>query len=497
MLEQMEKYVQSVLPDGMPQRKREPLHDELLCHLLDRYEFYREIGFDDEESTQKAIHDMGEDEKTTDYIRNEFDELYFEKAWWAVLVFFGVLVLNAIAGVLGVWVVAGDSLGPPSVWRTAVSFLMIAILLFGNWAANHFGCKKTLLSMGIAEFLIAASWLFCFFPQPAFYSIFAGVFYLLDRFTPLVLIDYGTNFLETFCAFIGVFFVFLLSAVSFILSGRIHRRGPPSEEIRLSTQIGAVAFLFLAVLSVYLLRPSVEYFRDYPVWFDETSDSIDQDTAVLYDELCNMQNFNEAKAYLKTYGYVSTKDYMDTLPANDVKKFEKNLNQIDFFFDDDEYEIFFNPQKTKMGDDYNYRSNAFLYLQAGDDGKLTGIGVGNGMELYGKYGETVIAKEANDTKACMEAFKTLQAGDSKQTVLETNGKKFGEMYTEFCEFTNQGTKEYYRFVCDTQSNDMFDEKQVPLYLEFYFENGVLIDGNIYYRTYTESGSEKHKIELQK
>lgn len=62
MLEQMEKYVQSVLPDGMPQRKREPLHDELLCHLLDRYEFYREIGFDDEESTQKAVHDMGEDE---------------------------------------------------------------------------------------------------------------------------------------------------------------------------------------------------------------------------------------------------------------------------------------------------------------------------------------------------------------------------------------------------------------------------------------------------
>lgn len=97
----------------------------------------------------------------------------------------------------------------------------------------------------------------------------------------------------------------------------------------------------------------------------------------------------------------------------------------------------------------------------------------------------------------MEAFKTLQAGDSKQTVLETNGKKFGEMYTEFCELTNQGAKEYYRFFCDTQSNDMFDEKQVPLYLEFCFENGILTDGNVYYRTYTETGTEKHKIELQK
>ena len=55
MLEQMEKYVQSVVPDGMPQRKREPLHDELLCHLLDRYEFYREIGFDDEEAHKKRF----------------------------------------------------------------------------------------------------------------------------------------------------------------------------------------------------------------------------------------------------------------------------------------------------------------------------------------------------------------------------------------------------------------------------------------------------------
>ena len=72
---------------------------------------------------------------------------------------------------------------------------------------------------------------------------------------------------------------------------------------------------------------------------------------MLYDELCNMQNFNEAKAYLKTYGYVSTKDYMETLPAKDVKKFEKNFNQMAFFFAEDDYKIFFNPQKTKRGDD--------------------------------------------------------------------------------------------------------------------------------------------------
>lgn len=496
MNDKIKSYIQSVLPVNLSDAKRKALYDELCCHILDRYEFYKEIGFSDEESTQKAIHDMGEDEETTDYIRNEFDELYFEKTWWAVLAFFGVLVLNAIAGVFGVWVVAGDSLGPPSILRTVVSFLMVTAILFGTWAAYHFGCRKTLIALGTAEVMVAVSLLFCFFPQAAFYSFFNAIFYLLDRFTPLILADASNIFLESFCAFAGMVFLLLLGLISFILSAHIKRHGMPTQELRLSTQISAVAFLLIAVLSVCLLRPSLEYFHDYPVWFDENSDSIDEDTAVLYDELCNIRNYNEAKAYLKTYGYISTDEYIQTLTPNDVKKFEKNFNQIDFFFDED-YEVFFNPQRTKMGDNYNYRSNAFLYLQGSGDGTLTGIGVGNGMTLYGTYGETVIAKESNNTSACLEAFQALRAGDSKQKVLENNGEKFGELYTEFRTYTNQSTNEYYRFVCDPQSSNMFDEKQVPLYLEFYFENGVLTDGKISYRTFNETGSEKHTIELSK
>lgn len=496
MNDKIKSYIQSVLPVNLSNAKRQALYDELCCHILDRYEFYKEIGFNDEESTQKAIHDMGEDEETTDYIRNKFDELYFEKTWWAVLAFFGVLALNAIALVLGILVVSADTLGPPNIWKTVASFLMIACIIFGTWAANHYGCRKTLLAMGIAEILVGAGLTFCFFPQAAFYSFFNAIFYLLDRFTPLILVDASNIFLETFCAFAGTVFLFLLGLISFGLSARIKRHGQPNEEIRLSTQIGAVAFLVIAILSVCLLRPSLEYFYDYPVWFDENSDSIDQDTAVLYDELCNIRNYDEAKAYLKTYGYISTDEYIETLTPNDVKKFEKNFNQIDFFFGDD-YEVFFNPQKTKMGDAHNYRSNAFLYLQASGDGSLTGIGVGNGMELYGTYGATVIAKESNDTRACLEAFQALHTGDNKQKVLENNGDKFGEMYTEFRTYTNQSTNEYYRFVCDNQLLGMYNDENNPLYIEFYFENDVLTDGKISYRTFNETGSEKHTIELSK
>lgn len=494
MNDKIKSYIQSVLPVNLSDAKRQALYDELCCHILDRYEFYKEIGFSDEESTQKAIHDMGEDEETTDYIRNEFDELYFEKTWWAVLAFFGVLALNAIAMVLGVWVVAGDTLGSPSIWRTVVSFFMIALVFFGNWAANHFGCRKTLLAFGFAELIIAASFLFCLFPQPAFYSFFAAIFYCLDRFTPLVLYEYSSIFLETLCAFSGVVFLFIVSIFSFALSARQKRFGAPTDGVRLSTKIGAVVFLFLAAISIFLLRPSEEYFNDYPIWFDEISDSLNEDTAVLFDALSKMESYDEAKEYLNTYGYVCTEDYKNTLPQNDIKKFERNFKNIDFFFGE-EYEVYFNPDKTMLGENYDNYSNAFLYLRKSDDGSLTGIGAGNGMQIYGQYGLTVFAQKKTDKRACLEAFEALRAGDSKQTVLKQSSV-FGEKYTEFLTKENGVVTEYYRFICDDKP--LADEGVYgdgPFLIEFYFKNGILTDATIHYRSYEESGVKDKIIKL--
>lgn len=154
MLEEINAYIQSVLPAKLPASKRQSLHDELFSHISDRYEFYREIGFDDEQSTKKAIHDMGEDEKTTEYIRNEFDELYFEKTWWAVLAFFGVLVLNAAAGLLGISVVSPTTTATPSAWKVGVSFLFLLCNIIVIRTIYRFGCRKSLLAFSAGYLLI-------------------------------------------------------------------------------------------------------------------------------------------------------------------------------------------------------------------------------------------------------------------------------------------------------------------------------------------------------
>ncbi len=497
MLEQMEKYVQSVVPDGMPQRKREPLHDELLCHLLDRYEFYREIGFDDEESTQKAIHDMGEDEKTTDYIRNEFNELYFEKAWWAVLVFFGVLMIDLFSDIVFFFGAIGDFDEISFfIFDAIVSFISIAIVLMSISIAYRHGCRKILTAIGISNALLfAGSLLYTWmdwmdsiigvffsiqYTQAATCAMLDSLFLFLDRCTPLTLrtADCFTLGYNIF----GPLLLLIFVIASFTLTFKIKRHGLPHKKSKFRRWSRQIAFALVAVLSVSFFYPADQYFNNYPVWFDEYNDSIEADEQNLYNQLCTTKTYEEAKTFLKENGYVSTTEYAETLSYNMSKKFNYNLNRIDFFFDDD-YEVFFNPEKvspTIQGGAYDDK-NGFLYLKSAEDGTLCGIGVGNGM----KYNFFMNSSKTSEPKVCLTAFDEIKAGDSKDVVLGSHGEDFGEKVTEFRNITNNGVEEYYRYISDGR----IGESSVTLYVDLYFTNNVLTDGKIYSTSYTFNGSE--------
>lgn len=497
MLQQMENYVRSVLPAGMPQRKREPLHDELLCHLLDRYEFYREIGFDDEESTQKAIHDMGEDEKTTDYIRNEFDELYFEKTWWAVLVFLGVLLIDFFSDVIFFFGALGDSDDFSFyIFDAITSFISIAIVFKGIGIAYRRGCRKTLTAIGISNaILFAGSLLYTWmdwmdsiigvffsiqYTQAATCAMLDSLFLFLDRCTPLALrtADCFTLGYNIF----GPLLLLIFVIASFTLTFKIKRHGLPHKKSKFRRWSRQIAFALVAVLSVSFFYPADQYFNNYPVWFDEYNDSIEADEQNLYNRLCTMKTYEEAKTFLKENGYVSTTEYAETLSYNMSKKFNYNLNRIDFFFDDD-YEVFFNPKKvspTIQGGAYDDK-NGFLYLKGSEDGTLCGIGVGNGM----KYNFYMNSSKTSEPKVCLTAFDEIKAGDSKDVVLGSHGEDFGEKVTEFRNITNNGVEEYYRYISDGH----IGESSVTLYVDLYFTNDVLTDGKIYSTSYTFDGSE--------
>lgn len=126
-------------------------------------------------------------------------------------------------------------------------------------------------------------------------------------------------------------------------------------------------------------------------------------------------------------------------------------------------------------------SNGFIYLLPASDGKIASIGVGNAMEIFYNNTGTVKTDEfIMDTKACLAAFENIKAGDSQEKILTQYAEKFGYKYTEFKTYTSEGEKEYYRFVCDRNYINYEDATKVPLYVELYFENGVLTDGKINY-----------------
>lgn len=510
MLEQMENYVRSVLPAGLPQRKRIPLHDELLCHLLDRYEFYREIGFNDEESTQKAIHDMGEDEKTTDYIRNEFDELYFEKTWWAVLVFFGVLMIDLFSDIVFFFGAIGDFDEISFfIFDAIISFISIAIVLMSISIAYRHGCRKILTAIGVANILLFVCGGFAYlirilsipfifdtvfweiqYAQASTYAMLDSLFLFLDRCTPLILreADCYTLGFDIF----GPLLLFIFSVFAFALSLKIKRNGLPRKKRKLWRWGRQIAFLLIAVLSVVFFNPAYQYFNNYPVWFDEYNDSIEVEEQNLYNQLCTMQTYEEATAFLKANGYVSTNEYAETLSYNMSKKFNYNLNQIDFFIDDD-YEIYFDPEKvspTIQGGASDNR-NGFLYLKGAQDGTLCGIGVGNGM----KYNFSMTSSKTSEPEVCLSAFNEIKSGDSKESVLEKYEEDFGEKVTEFRYITNNGTEEHYRFISEGKGDFHINNSIVTLYVDLHFINGTLSDGKLHSSSYTWNGSiHNHKTD---
>ena len=321
---------------------------------------------------------MGEDEKTTDYIRNEFNELYFEKAWWAVLAFFGVLMIDLFSDIVFFFGAIGDFDEISFfIFDAIVSFISIAIVLMSISIAYRHGCRKILTAIGISNALLfAGSLLYTWmdwmdsiigvffsiqYTQAATCTMLDSLFLFLDRCTPLTLrtADCFTLGYNIF----GPLLLLIFVIASFTLTFKIKRHGLPHKKSKFRRWSRQIAFALVAVLSVSFFYPADQYFNNYPVWFDEYNDSIEADEQNLYNQLCTTKTYEEAKTFLKENGYVSTTEYAETLSYNMSKKFNYNLNRIDFFFDDD-YEVFFNPEKvspTIQGGAYDDK-NGFLYL---------------------------------------------------------------------------------------------------------------------------------------
>lgn len=97
----MEKRIQEFIADYIPKRitkeTRYKLQYELENHIYDRIDYYREIGYTEEESLEKALKDFGDDKEAKEQIRKNLENIHIP---WSLANFFAKSIPISIAIIL-------------------------------------------------------------------------------------------------------------------------------------------------------------------------------------------------------------------------------------------------------------------------------------------------------------------------------------------------------------------------------------------------------------
>ena len=469
-MNKIESYVDSVIPKNIPKSKQKMLRAEIEAHIFDRIDFYTDIGYDTGASIDTAIADMGEDEDVKSSIRNNFEELHFERTWWAVAV--GILtVLISFISLLVEFsfdIDFNDSYGMPEkikvfpyLCSSIVTFLFVvfAIVLYKK------GLRKCLLSLGLSSLISGAM-----FSTYLLSAVWKVSVYFLTKYT-----DISLSISEDISYYGGVLIVLLAvtyTGMCIRLANKIKENGKPKIKFRFVAMFSAL-YLIVCVVSINNLLPAAQYFSTYPYWFHTDFDTVSEQASSIYNQLENATTVEQTEKIMADNGYISVDDYEKTLDKEVAKKFRYNFEQIKFFFSDD-YEIWHN-QQCKNSDE---SGNGFVYILRDEKGLIKSKGVGNAFSnlrtAKGNYG---------NIPDKVQTFLSYKSGEELTDILDYFNKEYGAIYCEFTTYTETGEDNYYRIVCNGHCPyGMWNSKGtiLDIYIELWFENGALTDGKLHY-----------------
>ena len=485
-------YVNSLVPSNIPKRKQQNIREELLSHIFDRIDYYKEIGYDTDLAIDKALCDMGEDEETKSCVRNSFEELHFERTWWSFVAGAVILAMNWLCWPLGLWVTSADFNDEPTAFTAFISFVMVFVMLFGIVFARLKKYRKMLVGIGVANVIVAGCFLVCFYPQSAFYVLDLNTICLLDRFTPLYMNDIFRYYVGGFFYINCIVFLALCSLYCFTVAVLIKKGKAKTVNNAKAKIISFVAVYFaVAVFSCGIYPWSVAYERDYPMWFSEYSSCISEETGTLYDNIELLDDYRKAADYLKENGWMTLEAYEKTLDKVTAKQFRGEIRRFSF---EEGYEVWFSPTKLK-----NINGNGFIAVRKNENNKISGKSVGNiNSEMYNSklgfgYSRQSDARR-DDMKELIAAFDKLKKGDREEDVLAVFGSdngvvfQYGEIYTKSASLENGMLKTYYRvysFGTVYPNEKSWYDRVQDRHFEFTFENGLLTQGKMHYNDYPD------------
>ena len=500
-MNKIESYVDSVIPKNIPKSKQQKLRAEIEAHIFDRIDFYTEIGYNTDASIDKAIADMGEDEEVKSSIRNNFEELHFERTWWAVAV--GVVMF-----------IVSSALPFVFEFNTQNSIVLSFVLTFVYIAFTYFiykkGLRKCLIASSISHFAIELS-LLIGFSDISYYLLAQSSFdevisYLIELYTPLILYDISRVYLYSL----------LYVVITLVLAFIIKKRGRPEKKKPFIPIILCVVYIAAAVTSVSFYDAAISHFMGYGADYTEGLDHITIDAQNYYSAVDENTLYSDFSALLRENGYMTVEEYKEALGHPNYKYFSQHYDNLDFILGK-EYEVWLHPHRMEFGnisrtvylDEVSYYSESYhsdvstsydfieeesytlIFVLKGDTDKVKTIGVGQLDKELGLYSWSGEPDDYADFEECLKYFQSLKGGENETDVMNFFDTQYREIVGKYKTYTENGMLECYRLRLNNglscEGYDGID------YVELWFENGSLKRGKYHQSVGVIDGYEYYTV----
>lgn len=308
------EFIKSLIPDNISHGIADDIEDEIESHIEDKIDYYKELGYDEEEAEKKAVEDMGDSVA----IKANFSRLYHTNIVPATIFPFAYAALVWFTAAFGFIYATIDSGEDPSVITVFISSLItlsIPLLMFKAYKKQNI---SFLVSVGITCIISELAWM-----------ISAGM-YQPFLVAVGIIIPFGTEL--DFDNLIGIFGSFVPNILYAVLSGvwifksshrKLNRCAPKTGRRHMTVKRLAIIFLIvsLSVTTLFALKNlssnndiTDTLFGDGFV-ADMVHNKINKNKAEkIYDKIDNTMTYNEVKNYLlaNNFSLSSSNDKYDT-----------------------------------------------------------------------------------------------------------------------------------------------------------------------------------------